>query len=96
MDLHKALVRLAAACAEADVAGARAYGITASDRPVIEAFMRGLARTRALKFDHPGLDTTVMRSGSRLVIQNDKPRNRIDRASETSASGPVKSWDRYR
>ena len=71
MDLHKALVRLAAACAEADVAGARAYGITASDRPVIEAFMRGLARTRALKFDHPGLDTTVMRSGSRLVIQND-------------------------
>jgi hypothetical protein len=92
MDLHKALNRLAAACAEEDIAGARAYGLTAGDRPVIEASMRGLAR----KFDHPGLDTTVMRSGSRLVIQNDKPRNRIDRAGETSACGPVKSWGRYR
>ncbi len=71
MDLHKALNRLAAACAEETVAGARAYGILPGDRPTIEAFMRGVDRTRALKFDHPGLDTTVTRSGSRLVIQND-------------------------
>ena len=33
--------------------------------------MRGVDRTRDLKFDHPGLDTTVARSGSRLLIQND-------------------------
>jgi uncharacterized protein Yka (UPF0111/DUF47 family) len=71
MDLHKALNRLAAGCAEEDVAGAQAYGLEAGDRPIIEAFMGGLERTRALKFDHPGLGTTVTRSGSRLVIQND-------------------------
>jgi hypothetical protein len=33
--------------------------------------MRGVDRTRGLKFDHPGLDTSVIRSGSRLIIQND-------------------------
>jgi uncharacterized protein Yka (UPF0111/DUF47 family) len=71
MDLHKALNRLSAACAQEDVAGARAHGLLAEGRPLIEAFMRGVGRTRRLKFDHPGLDTTVARSGSRLVIQND-------------------------
>jgi uncharacterized protein Yka (UPF0111/DUF47 family) len=71
MDLHKALNRLSATCAEEDVAGARAHGLLPEDRPIIEAFMRGVHRTRDLKFDHPGLDTTVARSGSRLVIQND-------------------------
>src|SRR5258707_3647686 len=71
MDLHKALNRLSATCAEEDVAGARAHGLLPEDRPLIEAFMRGVHRTRDLKFDHPGLDTTVARSGSRLVIQND-------------------------
>src|SRR5262249_38853670 len=71
MDLHKALNRLSAACAEEEVAGAHAHGLLPEDRPIIEAFMRGVDRTRDLKFDHPGLDTTVARSGSRLVIQND-------------------------
>jgi uncharacterized protein Yka (UPF0111/DUF47 family) len=71
MDLHKALNRLSAACTEEDVAGAHAHGLLPEDRPIIEAFMRGVHRTRDLKFDHPGLDTTVARSGSRLVIQND-------------------------
>jgi uncharacterized protein Yka (UPF0111/DUF47 family) len=33
--------------------------------------MRGLNRTRALKFNHPGLDTIAIRAGARLVIQND-------------------------
>ena len=33
--------------------------------------MRGLDRTRALKFDHPGLDTTAVRGDRRLIIQND-------------------------
>ena len=71
MDLHKALNRLSAACAEEDVAGAHAHGLLPEDRPVIEAFMRGVDRTRDLKFGHPRLDTTVARSGTRLVIQND-------------------------
>lgn len=71
MDLHKALNRLAARCADEIVAGAHAYGLTADDRPAVEAFMRGLASTRPLKFDHPGLETTAARSQGRLVIQND-------------------------
>jgi uncharacterized protein Yka (UPF0111/DUF47 family) len=33
--------------------------------------MRGLASTADLKFNHPGLATTAMRSGKRLIIQND-------------------------
>ena len=33
--------------------------------------MQGLNETRALKFDHPGLDTMATRSGGRLLIQND-------------------------
>jgi uncharacterized protein Yka (UPF0111/DUF47 family) len=33
--------------------------------------MAGVNHTRALKFDHPGLDTTATRSGDQLVIQND-------------------------
>jgi uncharacterized protein Yka (UPF0111/DUF47 family) len=38
---------------------------------VVESFMRGLNETRALKFDHPGLDTMATRSNGRLLIQND-------------------------
>ena len=33
--------------------------------------MQGLNRTAPLKFNHPGLGTTVTRAGERLVIQND-------------------------
>jgi len=71
LDLHKALNRLAALCAEENIAGAHAHGVAPGDRPIVEAFMRGVDRTRGLKFDHPGLDTTVIRSGSRLIIQSD-------------------------
>ena len=71
MDLHRSLNRLAAACAEEVIAGAHAYGLTDTDRALVGAFMRGLERTRRLKFDHPGLDTTATRSGTRLVIQID-------------------------
>lgn len=71
MDLHKVLNRLASACAEEMVAGAHVHGLAPDDRPTIEAFMQGVEATRRLKFDHPGLDTTATRSGSRLVIQND-------------------------
>jgi uncharacterized protein Yka (UPF0111/DUF47 family) len=71
MDLHKDLNRLSAACAEETVNGAHAYGLSPEDRPMVAAFMRGVDRTRALKFNHPGLETSAVRSGSRLVIQND-------------------------
>jgi uncharacterized protein Yka (UPF0111/DUF47 family) len=71
MDLHKALNRLAADYAEDVVAGAHVFGLQPADRAVVESFMRGLNETRALKFDHPGLDTMATRSNGRLLIQND-------------------------
>ncbi len=71
MDLHKGLNALAAAHAEEELAGAHVYGLRNEDRPAVEAFMRGLESTRALKFDHPGLATTASRAGNRLTIQND-------------------------
>jgi len=54
-----------------DVDGAHVWQIDAADRPLIQAFMRGLHRTAPLKFSHPGLDTAVTRDGVRLLIQND-------------------------
>ena len=71
MDLHKVLNRLAAGCAEEIVAGAHVFGLRPDDHRSVESFMRGLAETRGLKFDHPGLDTMATRSGDRLLIQND-------------------------
>jgi uncharacterized protein Yka (UPF0111/DUF47 family) len=71
MDLHKRLNAAAAALASETIAGARAIGLRVEDRAPLEAFMRGLARTRGLKFDHPGLETTAARAGERLLIQND-------------------------
>jgi uncharacterized protein Yka (UPF0111/DUF47 family) len=71
MDLHKALNRLAAGSAEEMIGGAHAFGLQAEDRPAVKAFMRGVEKTAHLKFDHPGLATTAVRSESRLMIQND-------------------------
>jgi uncharacterized protein Yka (UPF0111/DUF47 family) len=71
MDLHKGLNRLAAGCAEEILAGARVHGLLPEDRTVVQAFMRGVDSTRALKFNHPGLDATAARCGSRLLVQND-------------------------
>ncbi|MGE0358479.1 MAG: DUF47 domain-containing protein [Burkholderiales bacterium] len=71
MDMHKALNALQAEIASESVDGAAVYGIPDEDRPRVAAFMRGVNRTRALKFDHPGLGATATRSGGRLVIQND-------------------------
>jgi uncharacterized protein Yka (UPF0111/DUF47 family) len=71
MDLHKALNRLAASRCEEIVAGAHAFGIRPADRAPVERFMRGVDTTRGLKFNHPGLDATAIRSGERLLIQND-------------------------
>lgn len=71
MDLHRELNRLAAATAGEEIDGARVFGIDDADREAVSAFMQGLAATRALKFDHPGLDATATRHAGRLLIQND-------------------------
>lgn len=71
MDLHKSLNRLSTANAERVLAGAHVYGLLPEDKSAVEAFMSGLSATAKLKFDHPGLATTAMRSGTRLTIQND-------------------------
>jgi uncharacterized protein Yka (UPF0111/DUF47 family) len=71
MDLHKDLNRLSAACAEETLNGAHAFGLSPEDRPMVAAFMRGVDRTRSLKFNHPGLETSAVRAGQRLAIQND-------------------------
>lgn len=71
MDLHKAINAMAIAVATQDVDGAHTWQIEERDLPLIQAFMRGLARTATLKFNHPGLDTAVTRNGKRLLIQND-------------------------
>ena len=73
MDLHKALHRVESRLQGRTIGGAHAWNLAAdgSDEPRIEAFMRGVERTRAAKLDHPGLDTSATRDGDRLLIQND-------------------------
>ena len=71
MDLHKALNALAAEAAQERLDGAAIAHIEDGDRPLIAAFMPGLNRTSPLKFNQPGLQSTAMRSGDRLIIQND-------------------------
>jgi len=71
MDLHKRLNALSGDIATETIDGAHVWQIHDTDRPLVEAFMRGLHRTFPLKFSHPGLDTAVTRDGKRLLIQND-------------------------
>ncbi len=71
MDLHKKINKLAGELASEVIAGANVWELQPQDRPRVAAFMRGLNRTSALKFDHPGLDTAATRDGERLLIQND-------------------------
>lgn len=71
MDLHKRLNAMSSEISTEDVDGAHVWQIRDDDRPLIQAFMRGLNRTAPLKFSHPGLDTAVTRDGDRLLIQND-------------------------
>lgn len=71
MDLHKALNHLAAELSSETIDGAHVWQLEVADRSRVAAFMRGLNRTRALKFDHPGLDTAATRDGERLLLQND-------------------------
>lgn len=71
MDLHKALNRVASEFSNETIDGAHVWQLSGGDRLLVTAFMRGLNRTRALKLNHPGLDTAATRDGDRLLIQND-------------------------
>jgi hypothetical protein len=71
MDLHKAINRVADETAAEIVDGARTHRLEPDDRPRVQAFMRGLNRTAPLAFGHPGLGTTIVGDGRRLIIQND-------------------------
>jgi uncharacterized protein Yka (UPF0111/DUF47 family) len=71
MDLHKVLNRMQASFTIETVDGASTYHLVDADRPLVQAFMRGVTATAPLKLGHPGLGTTATRIGERLVIQND-------------------------
>jgi uncharacterized protein Yka (UPF0111/DUF47 family) len=71
MDLHKQINRLSNELATEVIDGAKVWELRPEDRVRVAAFMRGLNRTAALKFDHPGLDTAATRDGERLLLQND-------------------------
>ena len=71
MDLHKALNRLAADCAEEILSGAHVFGLQCGRPHAGGKFHAGAQRDPPLKFNHPGLDTMATRSGGRLLIQND-------------------------
>lgn len=71
MDLHKAINAMSGEVATEDIDGAHVWQVGPQDRERVQAFMRGIHATAALKFGHPGLDTAVTRDGDRLLIQND-------------------------
>jgi uncharacterized protein Yka (UPF0111/DUF47 family) len=71
MDLHKQINRLSAELSSAVIDGAHVWHLQPGDEALVAAFMRGLNRTSALKFDHPGLDTAATRDGELLLLQND-------------------------
>ena len=71
MDLDRQINRLSGELASEVIHGANVWELQPEDRVRVAAFMRGLHRTAALKFDHPGLDTCATRDGERLLLQND-------------------------
>ena len=71
IDLYGELDRLQSNVVEETIDGARVLGVTAVDRPLVRAFMKGVNDTAPLKFDHPGLGTMVTREVGELAIQTD-------------------------
>ena len=73
MDVHKALNGLIAELGgrRDRIGAAETLGLVPEDRRLVEAFMAGLESTSHLKGSHPGLGTTAMRVGAKLLIQND-------------------------
>ena len=70
MRIHKELTKLQSLIYQESIDGARVYGITDNDKGSIRAFMKGINKSKKLKFEHPGLETTATRSGDLLLIQN--------------------------
>ncbi|HUL59735.1 MAG TPA: DUF47 family protein [Anaeromyxobacteraceae bacterium] len=70
-DLHGELDRVQEVLARDQLAGAVVYGLDATDRDLVQAFMDGVNRTAPLKFDHPGLGTTAVRAGPALLVRNE-------------------------
>jgi uncharacterized protein Yka (UPF0111/DUF47 family) len=71
MELHKEIDAIEQRLATDTIDGARVFGLSEGDRPLVAAFMRGVNRTGPLKFGHPGLGTTATRAGERLLLEND-------------------------
>lgn len=73
MDAHKAINSLISELSghRETVGGADALGLTEEDRRLVEAFTEGVNSTRSLKGSHPGLATTAVRVGAKLLLQND-------------------------
>lgn len=71
MAAHRDLDSLQRTLASGSVDGAATYGLDAGDTALVAAFMEGLHSTEALRFGHPGLDTTATRIGDRLLLEND-------------------------
>ncbi len=89
LDLHRALNELQVATASGTIDGAHVFALEDVNRPLVEAFMRGLNRTASLKLDHPGLGTTATQAGSRLIIQNDIGTNDVHLLMVAVADGAV-------
>ncbi|WP_321924737.1 phosphate transport regulator [Paraburkholderia guartelaensis] len=77
MDLHQRINRLASEVSSEIIDGAHVWQLAEEDRSRVAAFMHGLNRTAALKFDHPGLETAATRDGPRLILQNDIGENDV-------------------
>lgn len=73
MDAHKAINSLISELSSRreSVGGADTLGLTDEDRTLVGAFMEGVNSTRHLKGTHPGLASTAVRMGTKLMIQND-------------------------
>jgi uncharacterized protein Yka (UPF0111/DUF47 family) len=70
LDLQCELDHLSKAVSPETIDGATGYGLAATDRAMVRAFMRGVNQTKALKFDRPGLRTSAARDGDRLSIHS--------------------------
>jgi hypothetical protein len=70
-DLRWELDRLRSQVVQESIDGAETYGLTDRDRVLVRAFMRGVAETAILRFDHPGFHTRATRDGDHLSIHND-------------------------
>jgi len=71
MDLHKELNAILSSLSLESIDGAKVFAVNTDDAAFIKSFMSGINKTAKLKFDHPGLGTTVTRAGEKLIIQND-------------------------